>query len=854
MKQTIFKIICSAVFALSALLPVSAQEAFYIYRNDGQFNAFFNDEVDSIIYSKIALDSTLCDDYVVQEVYTTDSLYRIPLAAIDSVGFVKPETILNKNVVKLEDGLYDYLIKVNGMTLTFSSDLPKKLYPRKGDILICTDFNSSFFEEGFVGKVISSDLRSDGYQVECDSVNDIMEIFEQLISVERMTVEDTTVTRAEGIWETASIPMTLSLNYDMNSSAAGIGGNIYGALDGTMKVSVAYNITKESQFIGLTFSHGWALRAGMDIDAGSSFFKSGPAQSLTPAFRFPAVLPILKFQLMGAPFIRGEGKAKLGVSLNGPVHSYVYSCGFNNGKFFGENVAMPVLGDSKPDFKSALSLDGFVQGGYLLDLYLGTIKCLGYVKAAVDLYMGPKIDGSAYIDLNSAVSGDYYNTYKDSRVGLSLLSLDLEAYGEANYLGQTIMRHKFFTTSLSSYLYNEWYLMPDFSEISVTKSEDDNSVRLSCQPSRNVLFPLTLGLGLFDKDDSLLEADYNETEYKHDKSGLKLESTFHDLIRNKTYTARPMIKIFGGEIPASPTKEINLDVIVETLDASSITSNSAVLSGYADGLESAEVLCNLGICYGTVNTPTIENSSYVSSGRKSSGEFSMSVSELKPNTTYYYRTRLALDDKHFYGEIQSFTTKEADDPMPGEMIDLGLSVKWASHNVGASSPEGFGGYYAWGETEERSDYYFDTYKYTVDSDGDGIISSYETIDIGSNISGTQYDVAHVKWGGSWRMPTQDEIIELVNKCSWKWTTYNGVNGQLVTGPNGNSIFLPAAGCRNGTSVYYVGDLGLYWSAAQFESNSGYAFLLSFYSGGDYWDSWNKWVLRYCGYTVRPVSD
>lgn len=852
MKQTFLKFICSAVFVLSALLPVSAQEAFYIYRNDGQFNAFFNDEVDSIIYSKIALDSTLCDDYVVQEVYTADSLYRIPLSAIDSVGFVKPETILNKNVVKLEDGLYDYLIKVNGMTLTFSSDLPKKLYPRKGDILICTDFNSSFFEEGFVGKVISSDLRSDGYQVECDSVNDITEIFEQLISVERMTVEDTTVTRAEGTWETASIPMTLSLNYDMNSSAADVAGNIYGALDGTMKVSVAYNITKESQFIGLTFSHGWALRAGMDIDAGKPFFKSGPAQSLTPAFRFPAVLPILKFQLMGAPFIRGEGKAKLGVSLNGPVHSYVYSCGFNNGKFFGENVAMPVLGDSKPEFKSALSLDGFVQGGYLLDLYLGTIKCLGYVKAAVDLYMGPKIDGSAYIDLNSAVSGDYYNTYKDSRVGLSLFSLDLEAYGEANYLGQTVMRHKFFTTSLSSYLYNEWYLMPDFSEISVTESEDDNSVRLSCQPSRNVLFPLTLGLGLFDKDDSLLETDYNETEYKRDNSGLKLESTFHDLIRNKAYTARPMIKILGGEIPASPTKEINLDVIVETLDASSITTNSAVLSGYADGLESAEVLCNLGICYGTVNTPTIENSSYVSSGRKSSGEFSISVSELKPNTTYYYRTRLALDDKHFYGEIQSFTTKEADKPTPGEMIDLGLNVKWASHNVGASSPEGFGGYYAWGETGEKSVYTDETYKYVVDSDGDGFFYDEEYIYIGSNINGTQYDVAHVKWGGSWRMPTVKEIRELMEKCSWKRTTYNGVKGQLVTGPNGNSIFLPAAGCRYyGTSVFYVGDNGFYWSATQHESYSYGAYDFYFSSSGGVWCSSNS---RFFGCTVRPVSD
>src|SRR5574344_1491031 len=144
---------------------------------------------------------------------------------------------------------------------------------------------------------------------------------------------------------------------------------------------------------------------------------------------------------------------------------------------------------------------------------------------------------------------------------------------------------------------------------------------------------------------------------------------------------------------------------------------------------------------------------------------------------------------------------------PDKAIDLGLSVKWASCNVGASSPEGYGGYYAWGETEEKSDYTESTYKY-YDSKNNKYIY------IGSSVSGTQWDVAHVKCGASWRMPTADELKELCQKCTWQETTYNGVNGWLVAGPNGDSIFLPAAGRRIGTDVYRRGLSGDYWSATK----------------------------------------
>ena len=185
-----------------------------------------------------------------------------------------------------------------------------------------------------------------------------------------------------------------------------------------------------------------------------------------------------------------------------------------------------------------------------------------------------------------------------------------------------------------------------------------------------------------------------------------------------------------------------------------------------------------------------------------------------------------------------------------EAVDLGLSVKWATCNVGATSPEDYGGYYAWGETEEKRGSTWDNYKYWTDSDGDGYLNYDEYTHIGDNISGTQYDVAHVKWGGGWRMPTLDEIQELVSSCTWEWGAYKGVNGIYVTGPNGNSIFLPAAGGNR----YKVGSVGHYWSATltdYYGEHIAYAYSL-FFSDDDFYDDDN--CLRESGYSVRAVTE
>ena len=187
-----------------------------------------------------------------------------------------------------------------------------------------------------------------------------------------------------------------------------------------------------------------------------------------------------------------------------------------------------------------------------------------------------------------------------------------------------------------------------------------------------------------------------------------------------------------------------------------------------------------------------------------------------------------------------------------EWVDLGLSVKWATCNVGASTPEGYGDYFAWGETSPKSEYTWATLKYCNDASGDSFSkyvtdSKYGPVDNKTRLDLSD-DAARANWGGSWRMPTSSEIDELEEKCTWTWTTMNGKAGYRVTSKsNGNSVFLPAAGYRYGADLYYAGSFGSYWSSSLNASGSC-AYRLYFGSGfvdGNYGS-------RCFGNSVRPV--
>ena len=170
-------------------------------------------------------------------------------------------------------------------------------------------------------------------------------------------------------------------------------------------------------------------------------------------------------------------------------------------------------------------------------------------------------------------------------------------------------------------------------------------------------------------------------------------------------------------------------------------------------------------------------------------------------------------------------------------VDLGLlsGLKWATCNVGATTPEEYGGYYAWGETTTKIEY----------TEENCLTSGKQMNDISGN---AQYDAATANWGGAWRMPTYDELNELNTQCTWTWTTQDGVNGYKVEGPNGNSIFLPAAGHRYGSSLYNAENFGYYWSSTPYENFDYDAYYLYFSSASHDMSSND----RYYGWSVRPV--
>ena len=204
--------------------------------------------------------------------------------------------------------------------------------------------------------------------------------------------------------------------------------------------------------------------------------------------------------------------------------------------------------------------------------------------------------------------------------------------------------------------------------------------------------------------------------------------------------------------------------------------------------------------------------------------------------------------------INYLLTDQWPDDDPHGWVDLGLpsGTLWATCNVGADSPEGCGDYFAWGETEPKEVYDWSTYKWCNGSSNTltkyCTSSSYGTVDNKTELD-PEDDAAYVNWGENWRMPSLEQIKELLHYCTTIWTTQNGVNGRLVTGPNGNTMFLPTAGYRWNASLYNAGSYGDYWSRTLGSSDPTCAYYLFFYSGGMFWlDNYN----RNNGHTVRAV--
>lgn len=331
-------------------------------------------------------------------------------------------------------------------------------------------------------------------------------------------------------------------------------------------------------------------------------------------------------------------------------------------------------------------------------------------------------------------------------------------------------------------------------------------------------------------DNSFISNGNGTGSFTIEISGLTSATTYYI----RAYATNSEGTSYGEQKSFTTLQYIQLPTVTTTI-VTNVTSTTATSGGNVTDDGGATVTAR-GVCWSTSPDPTIDDNK--TTDGNGTGAFTSQLTNLTHSTTYYIRAYATNSEGTSYGEQKYFSTL-SDGMINGhQYVDLGLSsgLKWATCNVGADSPEDYGNYYAWGETETKAEY-------TQDN---SVTFGQQLNDISGN---AQYDAATANWGGSWRTPTKDEIRELIYNCNWTPETQNGVDGFKVTGNNGNYIFIPASGYRDGSSLYIYGEC-YYWSSTPRQYGVEFANIL--YSDTEFQSEDVNY--RYRGLTIRPVSN
>lgn len=318
-------------------------------------------------------------------------------------------------------------------------------------------------------------------------------------------------------------------------------------------------------------------------------------------------------------------------------------------------------------------------------------------------------------------------------------------------------------------------------------------------------------------------------EYISIINGLTINTTYYV----RAYATNAAGTAYGEEF--SFTTLCDLPTVITTAITNvEITTAKGGGNVTADG--GAEVTAR-GLCWATHMEPTIEDG-FLTEGA-GLGEFTCDITGLNENTRYYVRAYATNSVGTAYGNVTTLKTTD-DGTIAGiEYVDLGLSVKWAPFNIGATSPTECGDYFAWGEIETKTEY----------TEANSLTHGIYMDDIGGN---PQYDAARAIWGSTWRLPSREEIEEIVAECTWEWTSVDGMNGCKITGPNGNHIFVPAAGCYIGAELKMLGQNGMYHSYKMCGDYVNFSYGFHFGEGDDNYQL--DWLYRAYGRSIRPVTE
>ena len=316
--------------------------------------------------------------------------------------------------------------------------------------------------------------------------------------------------------------------------------------------------------------------------------------------------------------------------------------------------------------------------------------------------------------------------------------------------------------------------------------------------------------------DSRFIAEYGESVAFSLNDNLTFTVFLDDLASDKTYYCAVVATIDGVEVRSSVHQytTAKIQASVSTGDAQNVKYSSASVSGQFTVTATADLTTQAYFLF-SASASTLE--ALKASGTRVDADitgetFATVLQNIQDGATFHYVACIKVHDTVFYGAVKSFTTPA----VPQGGVDLGLSVVWAKCNIGAASEEEYGDYYAWGETETKETYTFKTYKWR-DFNSAWQYTKYNTksqlgIVDNKTVLDAEDDVAHVKLGGGWHIPSVADFKELYENCTWEWITINGKKGRRATSKiNGKSIFLPAAGYKGEQGLDYQNNWGFYSS-------------------------------------------
>jgi len=556
----------------------SAQEGLITWQNNGDFNALLLGDVDSITYSRVGLDGiSYYSKPVVQEIWTPDSVYRIPINTIDSVVFKAPETIMKDNVFHITTWHYPYVTDATDLTVTFDTSIPADSLPTIGQVVVSDTAFVQYFEKGFAGRVVQIDTLDSGVRIVCEEIS-FEDIYDQLFSFgksvgycqsgspsrapRRLKIDEEGVTtfNLNDYWPVEPFKI-------IDDESGHVNLNIEPSI--SLNYALCYNVKgKENRFkcvlskiLDCNFDVNWKKDTTVHFEPKDPFV----------TVNIPTKIPLLFAQFYISGFVDLGGSIELNANFPFRLQSNI---GFDSQEGFVRNFKG--TGISTP--QGSVELSASVYTGLSLGFKSFFInERLDWAEANVELKAGPKFTGTIKFDSDTIDGLDLYDNFIDSKVTIEPLVAQLSASVNTIFLDEP---KSWNSGQWSVFGKKDYYLFPKFT--TAPHFAGSTSTALTTEITRNLIFKVTPGIGLY-QNNQLKYSYFSDSTYKwQDKWDTSfLQMDLHEYATG-TYTAKPIFKRFGKTVIASPTSSVTIPqglTVQDTINVKKATTRTIPFTG-----------------------------------------------------------------------------------------------------------------------------------------------------------------------------------------------------------------------------------------------------------------------------------